>query len=573
MAAAHDPNPGDTLTYAWSATAGSFSDSAAASTSWTAPLSTGIQTLTFTVTDSRGLSSSIVLAVNVLQGGGEGDAQLSISFNSSPVVASLSATPTQLSVGQTAAVSVAASDVDGDSLSYSWRATCAGSWTGASSSSAQFTPSLLPAGACNNCRLTVSVSDGRGGVTTGTVALCVRDTPPANHLPPVIIRSYRSSDTATAGQVITYEVVASDPQGSALTFSWEANTGTLGTPDNSASRSRITWTAPSCVRAGVTPSITATVTNAFHLTATRSFTVTGLPACPSVEHWALTGSMAEERAAHEAVLLPNGQVLVMGGVTLGDMFHNSAELYDPASGSWSDTGSMRDVRAGHTATLLPNGQVLVTGGANNMVPVLETAELYDPATGTWSPAGSMASARHSHTATLLPNGQVLVTGGFGELGVLATAELYDPATNTWSSSGSLSDDRRGHTATLLPNGQVLVAGGVASDFSRLATAELYDPATGTWHSTGSMASARLGHTATLLLNGKVLVAGGDSFASVHGTSELYDPVSGTFSDAGLMVEVRSSYTATLLPNGQVLAAGGGSPTLDESLTSAELYTP
>ena len=51
-AAAHDSNPGDTLSYAWSSTAGSFSPASAASTSWTAPASTGIQTLTLTVTDS-----------------------------------------------------------------------------------------------------------------------------------------------------------------------------------------------------------------------------------------------------------------------------------------------------------------------------------------------------------------------------------------------------------------------------------------------------------------------------------------------------------------------------------------
>ncbi|RYZ11384.1 MAG: kelch-like protein, partial [Myxococcaceae bacterium] len=200
VATAHDPNPGDTLSYAWSATAGAFSSPSAASTSWTAPLSTGIQTLTFTVTDSRGLASSIVLDVNVSQGGHEGEARLSISFNSSPRVASVIANPTQLGVGQPTAVSVCASDPDGDSLSYSWSATCAGSWSNASSPSTRFTPSLLPVGSCNNCRLTVTVSDGRGGLTTGTVALCIRDTPPANHFPPVIIRSYRSSDTATPGQ-------------------------------------------------------------------------------------------------------------------------------------------------------------------------------------------------------------------------------------------------------------------------------------------------------------------------------------------------------------------------------------
>ena len=447
VATAHDPNPGDTLSYVWTATAGSFSSPSAASTSWTAPLSTGIQTLTFTVRDSRGLSSSILLAVNVTPSGAEGEAQLSISFNSSPRVASLSATPTQLAVGQPTSVSALASDPDGDSLSYAWSATCAGTWANASSSAAQFTPSLLPAGACNNCRLTVSVSDGRGGQTTGTVALCIRDSPPSPHLPPVILRSYRSSDTATAGQVLTYEVAASDPEGSALTFSWNADTGSLGTPANGAFSSRVTWTAPSCVSASTPPAITVTVTNAFNLTATRSFSVTGLPTCSG---WASTGSLLEPRWGHTVTLLPNGKVLAAGGYSsvIGG-FLATAELYDPASGTWSATGSMASDRWLHTATLLPDGKVLVAGGFSTIGAFLETAELYDPASGTWSPTGSMIQSHSEHTATLLPNGQVLVVGG----NINPTAELYDPTSGTWSVTGSMAAPCYDCSATLLPNGK------------------------------------------------------------------------------------------------------------------------
>ena len=163
VATAHDPNPGDTLTYSWASTAGSFSSASSASTSWTAPASTGVQTLTFTVTDSHGLSSSVSLAVYVASSLPQGGAQFSISFNTFPQVAALSATPTRLAVGQSTAVSASASDLDGDTLSYSWSATCAGSWTHASSSAAQFTPSVLPVGACNNCRLPFRSPTGAAG--------------------------------------------------------------------------------------------------------------------------------------------------------------------------------------------------------------------------------------------------------------------------------------------------------------------------------------------------------------------------------------------------------------------------
>ena len=48
------------------------------------------------------------------------------------------------------------------------------------------------------------------------------------------------------------------------------------------------------------------------------------------------------------------------------------------------TGSLATARAIHTATLLPNGKVLVAGGVSDQLVSLSSAELYDPATGTWS---------------------------------------------------------------------------------------------------------------------------------------------------------------------------------------------
>jgi hypothetical protein len=61
---------------------------------------------------------------------------------------------------------------------------------------------------------------------------------------------------------------------------------------------------------------------------------------------------------------------------------------------------MTTARYVHTAVLLPNGKVLVAGGVDAGGNVVATAELYDPVAGTWSATGSLSAVRYLHNATL-----------------------------------------------------------------------------------------------------------------------------------------------------------------------------
>ena len=163
---------------------------------------------------------------------------------------------------------------------------------------------------------------------------------------------------------------------------------------------------------------------------------------PASGSWTATGSLNTARRYHTATLLPNGKVLVAAGVTdlIGSSFLTSAELYDPASGSWTVTGSLNIARATYTATLLPNGKVLVAGGVSFST-LTSSAELYDPASGSWTATGSLSTARYVHTATLLPNGKVLVAAGYNGSVYLTSAELYDSASGSWTATGSLNTGR------------------------------------------------------------------------------------------------------------------------------------
>ena len=298
---------------------------------------------------------------------------------------------------------------------------------------------------------------------------------------------------------------------------------------------------------------------------------------PATGTWSATGMLPEGREGHTATLLPNGRVIIVGGVnSVG--YLASAQLYNPATGTWSTTGSLGSTRSLHAAVLLPDGKVLVVGGENNLSVPVATAQIYDPATGSWTATGSLSHARRGHTATLLANGKVLVAGGASGTNSALT-ELYDPATALWSISGALVTSRAQHTATRLPGGKVLIAGGGFGPTTTASNCELYDEATGAWSATSSLSGGRLYHSATLLENGKVMVTGGTARnGSDTGTAALYDPAAGAWSLTGSLSNARNSHSTTLLADGKVLAAGGftrapDNPGLLTALIISELYEP
>lgn len=147
----------------------------------------------------------------------------------------------------------------------------------------------------------------------------------------------------------------------------------------------------------------------------------------------------------------------------------------PTDAVYQLPGKLHISRSVHSATLLPDGTVLIAGGMTNGEQFLDSAEIFDPSTNTFYPTGSLTVPRSTHAAILLHTGKVLVMGGYGQ-GRLSSTDLYDPATRTFSPAGTMNAPREGFTATLLTTGQLLIAGGYGSTYREsLDSAEVYDP--------------------------------------------------------------------------------------------------
>ncbi|WP_434384887.1 Ig-like domain-containing protein [Melittangium boletus] len=314
-ARAHDVDPGDTLSLAWTAAVGEFQPVSETQTHWTAPLEPGTVVLTLTVTDARGASATQALTVRVTEGGG-------LIRNIRPRVTALIAEPTRVDVGASTTVVARASDPNRDVLTSSWSATgCTGTWsepaydpgpdTGPMDArfTVQFTARTAPAGDACDCRLEVTVSDGRGGSAADTVPLCVDAEPPP---PP-------GSWAASGG------------------LSWGRDAMAVSLLDSGEVLVSGGWTRLD----GWSAEVYNPRTNL------------SLPTGPMVE---------PSRVHHSSTLLPSGEVLVAGGDSA------TAELYDPRTHTWRATGSMAASRSFHTATRLPSGRVLVVGGMRMACP-------------------------------------------------------------------------------------------------------------------------------------------------------------------------------------------------------------
>jgi hypothetical protein len=292
-----------------------------------------------------------------------------------------------------------------------------------------------------------------------------------------------------------------------------------------------------------------------------------LSACMSSKADAV--QLSSPRAAHASVALDDGRILLLGGCVRNGCEAGPAsaivDIFDPAYGTFSSGGQLLAPKVVSEAVKLPDGRILVVGGWDQGM-ASASAEIFDPKSGRSQSAGSLSTTRGDVSVVALADGRVLVAGGFDGRRRLAGAEVFDPRAGQFTPVGPLNEARSGTESVLLQDGRVLVIGGVTGGPGAtrpLASAEIFDPATGRFTPTGSLIEARFKHAALRLPDGRVLVIAGSDERERSGgkkrTLEIYDPALGEFKPGGTLRHARYKLTdaVTLLAGGRVLIGGSG----------------
>eukprot|EP01130_Rhizamoeba_saxonica_P000698 TRINITY_DN10635_c0_g1_i1.p1 TRINITY_DN10635_c0_g1~~TRINITY_DN10635_c0_g1_i1.p1 ORF type:complete len:499 (+),score=108.55 TRINITY_DN10635_c0_g1_i1:49-1545(+) len=142
-------------------------------------------------------------------------------------------------------------------------------------------------------------------------------------------------------------------------------------------------------------------------------------------------------SGHTVNTLPDNRIIVIGGVSgvgpTQQQVQATCEMLDlnDINTGWTTIADMNQNRESHAATVLPNGDILVTGGIGSDKMSLNTAEIYRSDIGVWEVLGKLPDdfPRFGHGSYLLDDGRVLLLGGSytREIdGALKSTAIYCP---------------------------------------------------------------------------------------------------------------------------------------------------
>ncbi len=318
---------------------------------------------------------------------------------------------------------------------------------------------------------------------------------------------------------------------------------------------------------------------------------------------------------HQAVTLPDGRILIVGGatkvrgnqgvyeITQPNFLQKNLMLYNPKTGLVEiSSKSLQNPRAFHTATLMANGLVVIAGGMgfiDNKLTVLKTVEIYRPRDDALFAGLLMKEPRAFHTATRVGDSEIVMVGGLFKpltLGKRTLEQGYQvlkienytvgDSSATSVESGALLypatqsgcgpfpagdkitevDGRWLHQTSLLTDSLLLVTGGLRVDKDGKRDvpkhAILLQRNGSCWRPKKvekDNVYARYEHTSTVIKvedRRWVVVAGGRNVNNqVVGPIEIWSE-SGPVANPGQLDKARFGHKAIALPNQQILFVGG-----------------
>ena len=389
----------DVTTYAWTAdpAVGTFSDPAAADSTWTAPGTTAakqVVTLTLTVTDIDDDMASDSVTITVPSG---------------PTVSIQTADQT---VDGATVVNLLATSrsADGKGITRAWTADPAvGTFSNAEVEDTTWTaPATMAATQVVTLTLTVLPSDNDTAMLTGSGSASVVITVPGTD--PTVSIQTEDQDVA-GGTVLQLQATSADSNGTIASYAWATDPATTGTFSD-ATVEDATWTAPATTTTDQSVTLTLTVTDNDTDTAMASVMIT-VPSGPTVS-------------------VETMDQTVPGGTVVNLLATSRSADVAGATRLWTATpnvGTFSNAAVEDVAWTAP-----ATTAATQVVTLTLTVTTSDGATGS---ASAMITVPGTGPTVSIQTADQEVAGGAS---ILLEARSADVATYAWTATtGTFSD--------------------------------------------------------------------------------------------------------------------------------------
>jgi len=143
---------------------------------------------------------------------------------------------------------------------------------------------------------------------------------------------------------------------------------------------------------------------------------------------------------------------------------STTEVFDPATKRWATLDPKPVLSSFESSILLPDGRVLVVGGLSAFVgrtrAAISATLALNPTTGHWKEEQPMPTPRSQLMVASLPTGMVMAAGGMTDSDATDVVEVFDPSTGTWAKGPPLPAPRFSAQTLSLSDGRVLLIGGL-----------------------------------------------------------------------------------------------------------------
>ena len=268
-----------------------------------------------------------------------------------------------------------------------------------------------------------------------------------------------------------------------------------------------------------------------------------------------------KRLLHDSVALPDGSIVIMGGIASGSTRVNDTWRSTDRGATWTQLPDANwTVRNGHAAVALPDGSIVLMGGVADGSKCQNDTWRSDDYGASWTlmNASSGWMGRSLPSSVVMPDGSIILMGGSGDEYLNDTWRSADRGA-TWTQVAEHAEwtARYGQAAVALPDGSIVLTGGEES----------YEYLNDTWRSTDGGATwtqvtehaewtGRRYHTAVAVPDGSIVLMGGnggkwqdDVWRSTDGGATW------TLVNASAW-PARSMFASVVMPDGSIIIMGG-----------------